>query len=263
MRSARVLFSRRNRPHRGFPVLDFGRPWLYLRTICKFPANHVVQQVSGHQEGKVRKGLPLSGAGTGDLAGVSNAGNDDGLLVRSVLKGNLTAFDRLVERYQRQATSVAYRLLNNLDDAMEIVQDSFLNAYGKLASLSEPERFGPWLLRIVSNLALNRRRSRTLRKTSSLDASGDNQDEDRLELSLPDTKALSPDENASAQDVQALIAKAMDGLPEMQRRALVLFSVEQMPQKEVAEILGCSVEAVKWHVFTARKKLKEKLKDYL
>ena len=49
----------------------------------------------------------------------------------------------------------------------------------------------------------------------------------------------------------------------MQRQALLLFSVGQMPQKDVAELLGVSGEIVKWNVFTARKKLKEKLKDYL
>ena len=182
--------------------------------------------------------------------------------MRAARKGQLAAFDRLVERYQRQATAVAYRLLNNMDDALEIVQDSFLNAYDKLASLSEPGRFGPWLLRIVSNLALNRRRARMLRKAASLDAV-DEDESDRPELSLADEQSPGPEAEASAKDVQRLIAKALEELPEMQRQALVLFSVEEMPQKEVAALLGCSVEAVKWHVFTARKKLKEKLKEYL
>jgi RNA polymerase sigma-70 factor (ECF subfamily) len=187
-------------------------------------------------------------------------GPDDGQLVGEAMKGRLEAFDRLVERYQRQATAVAYRLLNNRDDAMEIVQDAFLKAFDKLRSLSEPARFGPWVMRIVSNLALNRRRARMLRKTTSLDAADDGQ-ADRMDP--PDDRADGPEAAASAKDVQRLIAEALDELPEMQRQALVLFSVEKMPQKEVASLLGCSVEAVKWHVFTARKKLKERLKDYL
>ena len=87
--------------------------------------------------------------------------------------------------------------------------------------------------------------------------------DDARELSLQDTAAESPLEAASAQEMQERIARILDELPEMQRRALVLFSMAEMPQKEVAKILGCSVEAVKWHVFTARKKLKERLKEYL
>ncbi len=63
--------------------------------------------------------------------------------------------------------------------------------------------------------------------------------------------------------MRRLIGESIEELPEMQRQALVLFSIAELPQKEVASMLGCSVEAVKWHVFTARKKLKDKLKDYL
>ena len=55
----------------------------------------------------------------------------------------------------------------------------------------------------------------------------------------------------------------MTQLTENQRTAIILFAIEQMPQKQVAEKLGCSVEAVKWHVFQGRKRLKEILKDYL
>jgi RNA polymerase sigma-70 factor, ECF subfamily len=188
-------------------------------------------------------------------------GGDDARLVRQVLAGEIPAFDELVRRYQRRAMAVSYRLLNNRDDAMEVTQDAFLKAFDKLGSLSRPERFGSWLLRIVSNLSLNRRRSRALRKATSLDVAepdettpGDNQ---------PDVREDRPDEVASGSEVQVLIQRELEKLPDKQRQALVLFSVQKMPQKEVAELLGLSVEAVKWHVFSARKKLKEKFKDYL
>ncbi len=187
--------------------------------------------------------------------------SDVGRLVQQARSGELGAFDILVGRYQRQATAVAYRLLNNLDDAMEVTQDAFLRAYDKLPLLTNAGQFGPWLMRIVSNLALNRRRARALRNAASIDAaSGD--DEGR-ELSLPDDSAESPLEAASAKEMEAQIDKVLGDLPEMQRKALVMFSVAKMPQKDVAKMLGCSVEAVKWHVFTARKKLKDRLRDYL
>ena len=203
----------------------------------------------------------LEGNPDASSPGAGAPGPPDADLVKAARRGDLSAFDSLVKRHQRKATSVAHRLLNNVDDAMEIAQDAFVNAYEKLATLDEPKRFGPWLLRIVSNLALNRRRSRSLRRTASLDAQADG--EDSPAMVLPDRRADDPADVASAKDVQRLIGRAMATLPEIQRQALVLFSVEQMPQKDVAEVLGCSVEAVKWHVFTARKKLKEALKDYL
>ncbi len=189
-------------------------------------------------------------------------GDSDGELVRRTRRGDLTAFEVLVERYQRRATGLAYRLLNHRDEAMEIAQDAFLRAYEKLDTLSHTERFGSWLLRIVSNLALNRRRARALRKAVSLDAVAD-RDEGRGEMNRPDPRAVTPIEAASANELEGRIHDALNDLPEMQRQALILFSMEKMPQKEVAKILGCSVEAVKWHVFTARKKLKDKLQEYL
>jgi RNA polymerase sigma-70 factor (ECF subfamily) len=193
---------------------------------------------------------------------VGEHGSGDGELVLAARRGELGAFDELVRRYQRKATAVAFRLLNNRDDAMEVVQDAFLNAYDRLASLDEPDRFGPWLLRIVGNLALNRRRSRSLRKTVSLEGPGQD-DDDRGEMNRPDPRDQSPLEIASGRELKQLIAKAIDELPELQRQALVLFSMQNLPQKQVADMLGCSVEAVKWHVFTARRKLKERFKDYL
>jgi len=185
----------------------------------------------------------------------------DGELVRSAKRGDLGAFEMLVERYQRRATAVSYRLLSNREDAMDVVQDSFLKAFDKLDTLTQPGRFGPWLMRIVSNLSLNFRRSRALRKTDTLD----NPDDDfahgrdsQADASMPE-----PSEQVSAKEVGKLLDQAIRRLPEMQRQALVLFSIEKLPQKEVAEMLGCSVEAIKWHVFSARKKLKEQFKDLL
>ena len=56
---------------------------------------------------------------------------------------------------------------------------------------------------------------------------------------------------------------ALEQLPEKQRLAIIMFTIEEMPQKQVAEALNCSVEAVKWHVFQGRKRLKELMKEYL
>ena len=187
---------------------------------------------------------------------------EDGELVGRTLRGEVQAFEVLVARYQREATAAAYRLLNNRDDAMDTVQDAFLKAYEKLDSLSRPELFGGWFMRIVSNISLNRRRARALRITAPLEgASDDGESHRRFERGDP--HAAAPPGQASAKELKEQIASAIEELPEIQRRALLLFSVSGTPQREVAELLGVSVEAVKWYVFTARKTLKDKLKDSL
>lgn len=191
------------------------------------------------------------------------AGPDDAELVRRTVGGELAAFDVLVRRYEKRAGSTAYRLLGNSHDAMEVCQDAFLKAYRSLGSLKEPGRFGPWLIRIVSNLSLNYRRSRRTVASLPLD--------DTLHEASADHGAreqtLAAGEwaiaDAASGDVAEKIERAIALLPEKQRLALILFSLEGWPQKDVAEMLGCSLEAVKWNVFQARKTLKQTLADLL
>lgn len=186
----------------------------------------------------------------------------DADLVRETLDGRRGAFDELVERYQRRATSVAYRLLGNLHDALEVCQEAFVRAFRSLSTLEDPHRFGPWLLRIVTNLSLNFRRSRGPR----LSFEDCLRNEDRgPEEALPDGPHSEhrPGARLAAAELEAQIHAGLATLPPQQRAALVLFSIEQLPQKDVASILNCSVEAVKWHVFQARQKMKAHLAEFL
>src|SRR3954468_3236554 len=96
-------------------------------------------------------------------------GPSDGRLVGQVLAGDRKSFDELIRRYQRQAVAVSYRLLGNTNDALEVSQDAFLKAFISLDTLQKSEAFGGWLMRIVSNLSLNYRRSRKVRSQLPLD----------------------------------------------------------------------------------------------
>ena len=72
-----------------------------------------------------------------------------------------------------------------------------------------------------------------------------------------------PVRKLESEEMGKKLQEALNSLPEKQRLAIVMFTIEQMPQKQVAETLECSVEAVKWHVFQGRKKLKEMLKELM
>jgi RNA polymerase sigma-70 factor (ECF subfamily) len=190
----------------------------------------------------------------------------DGELVVKVLAGDRGAFDELIKRYQRQAVAVAYRLLGNTHDALEVTQDAFLKSYGSLSTLQKPEAFGGWLMRIVSNLSLNFRRSRKTRRQIGLDdlaGAPEAGQPDAAGASEHMGSAANPLRQLEGQELGTRLKEAMAQLPEKQRLAITMFTIEEMPQKQVAEALECSVEAVKWHVFQGRKKLKELLKDYM
>lgn len=192
----------------------------------------------------------------------------DGTLVEQVLAGRREAFDDLVRRYQRQAVAVSYRLLGNSHDAMEVTQDAFVKAFSSLATLQKPEAFGGWLMRIVSNLSLNYRRSRKTRSQLPLDdllGPTDAGQQSAAATGRSDwmTQSGDPLHLLQSEEMGRKLQQALQQLPEKQRMAIIMFTIEEMPQKQVAETLGCSVEAVKWHVFQGRKRLKEMLKEHL
>ena len=189
----------------------------------------------------------------------------DGQLVLKCINGERKAFDELIERYQRQAVAVSYRLLGNTQDALEVTQDAFLKAYSSLGTLQKPEAFGGWLMRIVSNLSLNYRRSRKLRTQLPLDDMLGPSESQQAEKGGSEWMAKDADPVHELESVElgGQLKRALAQLPEKQRLAIVMFTIEELPQKQVAETLGCSVEAVKWHVFQGRKKLRELLKEYL
>ena len=194
-------------------------------------------------------------------------GSSDGQLVAQTLAGQRKAFDELIRRYQRQAVAVSYRLLGNSQDSLEVTQDAFLKAFTSLATRNKPEAFGGWLMRIVSNLSLNYRRSRKTRSQLPLDDLLGPMHGDQTETSGAGSEWMSgPDDpvrRLESQEMGQRLKKALEQLPEKQRLAIIMFTIDEMPQKDVAEALQCSVEAVKWHVFQGRKKLKDLLKGYL
>jgi RNA polymerase sigma-70 factor (ECF subfamily) len=182
--------------------------------------------------------------------------------VRAALAGDTEAFGRLVETYQRRAVGVSYRLLGNSEDAAEVSQEAFLRAYKSLDKLKEPARFGPWLMRIVSNLSLNRRRSRRTGSTVSLDEHKGTETATTSD-GRPVALSYGPASQVAGREMQAAIDEAMEQLPEKQRLSLVLFTIDGWPQKDIAEFLECTVENVKWNVFQARKRLKTMLGDMI
>ena len=189
--------------------------------------------------------------------------DDDAKLVNAALAGSTEAFDKLVQQYQRRAVAVASRLLKNLDDAMEVAQEGFIRAYQALGQLNDPKRFGPWLLRIVANQALNFRRSHRKDPKISLDQTvSDDEDSTSPLMALAGAEPTAQ-EHVSAQELAGALEKAIAELPENLRDALVMFAVEKLPQKEIADIMGCSLQTVKWSVFEARRRLREKLENWL
>jgi len=173
-------------------------------------------------------------------------------LVKASQTGNRAAFDELVRLYQRRAMQVAVRMLGNADEAAESVQTGFVKAYLSIDKLKEPKRFEGWLLRIIANAAVSRARV-AKHRTEKI----------KIADHFEDKKILSPMERQSAEELKEAVERAMLKLSKKEAKAIALFGLEDLSHREVAEIMGCSVEAARWYVFRARQKLKGLLKDYL
>lgn len=173
-------------------------------------------------------------------------------LARQALRSDRAAFDELVRLCQRRAMLVALRILSDKNEAAEAVQDGFLKAFLNIKKLKDPAKFELWLLKIITNTAVSR-----LRKLK------------RRPKQLPltdcpeDTDARSASENNSPEELKDVIRMAMTKLPKKQAKAIALFGLDGLSQKQVAQIMGISEPAVRWHVFKARQKLKTLLKGYL
>lgn len=188
----------------------------------------------------------------------------DASLVLRARNGDTRAYGELVRQYQRRVLSVAYRFVGNSEDAADVGQEAFVRCYRNLGQLEDPARFGAWLIRSACNLALNYRRARKLRLAKSLDASVDGSSDSDSPTAGERLPAKDAGEDGPLPaELKSAIQRALTELPEKQRLALVLFSVEGMAQKDVAEVLECSVELVKWNVFQARKRMKELLGEHL
>ncbi len=173
-------------------------------------------------------------------------------LVKASQAGDRGSFDELVRTHQRRAMQLAVRMLGNEDEAAEVVQNGFVRAYLGISKLRQPERFEAWLLRIIANAAISQRKAAKQRaEKKEIFARRDNK------------KALSPMEKQIGKELQQAIRLAMLKLSKKEVKAIALFGIEDLPQEKVAEIMGCSAGAVRWHVFRARQKLRVLLKEYL
>jgi len=174
-------------------------------------------------------------------------------LVEAARDGDRAAFDELVRLYQQSAMQVALGVLCDANEASEAVQASFVKAFLNIGKLREPKSFKVWLLRIVGNVAISRRKA-ARRRAEMHNASGKQPVVGRQS---------DPEQEVVAQELKETIRKAMLKLSKKEAMALTLFGIQDLPQKQVAEIMECSTETVRWHVFRARRKLEVLLREYL
>lgn len=184
------------------------------------------------------------------MAGVTTNLNEvsDRDLVERCQAGHDSAFEDLVRRHQARAVNVAWRLLGNREDAVEVAQDAFVRVYRTLDGFRGDCEFTTWLYRIVVNLAHNkhrwwRRRGRA--ETETMD--GVRQFAD---------PTVPPDTAAIQNEFGRRLSEKIAALPASFREVLVLRNVEGLSYEEIAVVLGCTLGTVKSRIARAREALR-------
>jgi RNA polymerase sigma-70 factor, ECF subfamily len=183
--------------------------------------------------------------------------SSDDNLVNRISLGDLTAVDELFRRHRSIAYRVAYRLLGHEADALDAVQDGFVNAIRNLDRFARRSSFKTWLLRIVSNAALDLGRVRN-RRVGRYVADGH-----EAFLELTDARADSADHRLEQSDLRQILDQALAELPEPQRQAFVLHADGGLSYQEVADALGIAIGTVMSRLFYARQRLKTSLAQHV
>ena len=171
-------------------------------------------------------------------------------LVEESLKGSIKAQHQLYKLYADAMYYTCYHMMHNREEAEDMLQESFSEAFMKLDKFKFESTFGTWLKRIVVNRCINERK----RKKTELQFS-DNME--HYEEGYIEEEAESTDLTVAA------IKKAMTHLPEGSRIIFQLYLLEGYDHREIAEILGVSESNSKSQYMVARRKIKELLKDNL
>jgi RNA polymerase sigma-70 factor (ECF subfamily) len=174
----------------------------------------------------------------------------DAQLIAQTQAGDLTAFQELFDRYQRQVFGTAYGITNDREMAEEVLQDSFLKAHQQImrGRLDTALPFGAWLHRVAVNRSCDElRRQRARRLGASLEDWADR-------LWAP--RAESPERQAQQGELREQLVKGLQALDPMHRAVILLYYLQDFSVIEISEILECPEGTVKRRLHTARKRLR-------
>jgi len=170
----------------------------------------------------------------------------DFTLMRAIQKGDMVAFNAMVNRYKDRLMNVIGRMLSSQEEAEDIVQETFVRVYQHRQSFNFQHCFSTWIYTIGLNLARNELRKRRRFKFFEISEFQGNEKEFAVDPKMPNR-------------LPEMLSEAMDTLPRKYREAFLLRDIDEMPYEEVAKVLDVPLGTVKSRVNRARLMLREKL----
>ena len=207
------------------------------------------------QVNKRAQKAPVAAAGSGAV--------DDRELVDAARAGDRNAFRTLFERYQRRAYALAFGVVRNPDDALDVVQDAFIKAHRYLDKFEGTSSFYTWLYRIVMNLAIDHLRKNRRSKAVDFNDLTVKEDDGRVgeEDLLPRILGGNPGRALQDKQIRERIDQALSELSENHRAVLIMRELEGLSYEEMAQVMGCSKGTIMSRLFHARKNMQKRLVD--
>ena len=184
----------------------------------------------------------------------------DQLLVERVQRGDKTAFDALVLKYQHKIVKLVSRYVYEPAEAQDIAQETFIKAYRALPRFRGDSAFYTWIYRIAINTAKNYLVANSRRP---VDQQLDLQDPEQYEMNARLKDVDTPESMLLTDEIQATVEGAIQELPEELRTAIVLRELEGMSYEEIAAAMDCPVGTVRSRIFRAREAISERLQPLL
>lgn len=166
------------------------------------------------------------------------------------IEGDQRAFQDLYERHRRAVFKVAYGLTRNVEDALDVVQETFIKAHKSIHRFERRASVGTWLCQIAVHQAIDMGRRRKVRQAEQLD-----------EMRQAGGQ-LGPAAQASERELTQALEKALAQLSDKHRAVFVLAAIKGLSYKEIAQAVGCSLGTVMSRLFYARKRLQGLLAEY-
>ncbi len=177
-------------------------------------------------------------------------------LVLRVQRGDKSAFDLLVIKYQHRIVHLVNRYVKDPSEAQDVAQDSFIKAYRALPDFRGDSAFYTWLYRIAINTAKNYLLARNRR---FMDYELELDDAEHVENALQLRSLDTPENLLMNEQIMSVIQTAIDKLPEEMRIAITLREFEGMSYEEIADAMDCPIGTVRSRIFRAREAIDEKL----
>ena len=190
----------------------------------------------------------------------SGHADSDQQLVERVQRGDKTAFDLLVRKYQHKIVKLVTRYVHDSTEAQDVAQEAFIKAYRAIHGFRGDSAFYTWLYRIAINTAKNHLVAEGRRP---LEHGMDLQDPEQYDMQARLRDMDTPERLLLTDEIQNTVEQAIAELPEDLRTAIVLREIEGMSYEQIAEAMSCPVGTVRSRIFRAREAIDAKLRPLL